>query len=97
MENINNITVLFGTLITLLLSIVAYFIKQLHTDFKSMEKDLIEVKTMALIIKTEFKSGNDLLNQKVEYLEKRVNKINNSSIQFLFNNSSHNLRNPEIN
>jgi hypothetical protein len=75
MENINNITVLFGTLITLLLSVVAYFIKQLHTDFKSMEKDLVEVKTMALIIKTEFKSGNDLLNQKVEYLEKRVQKI----------------------
>jgi hypothetical protein len=75
MENMNNITVLFGTLITLLLSIVAYFIKQLHTDFKSMEKDLIEVKTMALIIKTEFKSGNDLLNQKVEYLEKRVSII----------------------
>ena len=75
MENMNNITVLFGTLITLLLSVVGYFIKQLHTDFKSMEKDLIEVKTMALIIKTEFKSGNDLLNQKVEYLEKRVNNI----------------------
>ena len=75
MGNINIIATLFGTLITLLLSIVAYFIKQLHTDFKSMEKDLIEVKTMALIIKTEFKSGNDLLNQKVEYLEKRVQII----------------------
>ena len=75
MENINIIATLFGTLITLLLSIVAYFIKQLHTDFKSMEKDLVEVKTMALIIKTEFKSGNDLLNQKVEYLEKRVQHI----------------------
>ena len=75
MENINAIAALFGTLITLLLSVVAYFIKQLHTDFKSMEKDLIEVKTMALIIKTEFKSGNDLLNQKVEYLEKRVQII----------------------
>ena len=75
MENINIIAILFGTLITLLLSIVAYFIKQLHTDFKSMEKDLVEVKTMALIIKTEFKSGNDLLNQKVEYLEKRVQII----------------------
>ena len=75
MENINIIATLFGTLITLLLSIVAYFIKQLHTDFKSMEKDLVEVKTMALIIKTEFKSCNDLLNQKVEYLEKRVQII----------------------
>ena len=75
MENVNNITVLFGSLISFLLSVVAYFIKQLHTDFKRMEKDLVEVKTMALIIKTEFKSGNDLLNQKVEYLEKRVNNI----------------------
>ena len=75
MESINIIATLFGTLITLLLSIVAYFIKQLHTDFKSMEKDLVEVKTMALIIKTEFKSGNDLLNQKVEYIEKRVNNL----------------------
>lgn len=75
MENINTIAALFGTLITLLLSVVAYFIKQLHTDFKSVEKGLIEVKTMVLIIKTEFKSGSDLLNQKVEYLEKRVNII----------------------
>ena len=75
MENVNNITVLFGSLKSILLSVVAYFIKQLHTDFKRMEKDLVEVKTMALIIKTEFKSGNDLLNQKVEYLEKRVNNI----------------------
>ena len=85
MENINIIATLFGTLITLLLSIVAYFIKQLHTDFKSMEKDLVEVKTMALIIKTEFKSGNDLLNQKVEYLEKRVSKIELT----LFKNQDH--------
>ena len=30
---------------------------------------------MALIIKTEFKSGNDLLNQKVEYIEKRVHNL----------------------
>lgn len=75
MENVNYLTVLFGSLISVLLSVVAYFIKQLHTDFKRMEKDLVEVKTMALIIKTEFKSGNDLLNQKVEYLEKRVHTL----------------------
>ena len=75
MENINTIAALFGTLITLLLSVVAYFIKQLHTDFKSVVKGLIEVKTMVLIIKTEFKSGNDLLNQKVEYIEKRVHDL----------------------
>lgn len=69
-----NLNIVFGSLISVLLSIVAYFIKQLHTDFRKMEKDLTEVKTMAILIKTEFKS-NDLLNQKVDYLEKRVHHI----------------------
>ena len=77
--------VLFGSLISLLLSVVAYFIKQLHTDFKRMEKDLVEVKTMALLIKTEFKSSSDLLNQKVDYLEHRVQKLELS----IFKNHEH--------
>ena len=75
MEQAPQLMVLFGSLISLLLSVVAYFIKQLHTDFKRMEKDLVEVKTMALLIKTEFKSSSDLLNQKVDYLELRVQKL----------------------
>lgn len=75
MQTAINLNIVFGSLISLLLSIVAYFIKQLHTDFRRMEKDLTEVKTMAILIKTEFKSSNDLLNQKVDYLEKRVNNI----------------------
>lgn len=75
MESVNNIAVLFGSIISILLTVVAYFIKQLHSDFKSMEKDLVEVKTMAIVIKSEFKSSSDLLNQKVEYLEKRVSHL----------------------
>ena len=82
MEQAPQLMVLFGSLISLLLSVVAYFIKQLHTDFKRMEKDLVEVKTMALLIKTEFKSSSDLLNQKVDYLEHRVQKLELS----IFNN-----------
>ena len=85
MEQAPQLMVLFGSLISLLLSVVAYFIKQLHTDFKRMEKDLVEVKTMALLIKTEFKSGNDLLNQKVDYLEHRVQKLELS----IFKNHEH--------
>ena len=75
MENEITVSVFFGFISSVLLAVVAYFIRQLHSDFKKMELDLNEVKTMALIIKTEFKSGNDLLNQKVEYLENRVHKI----------------------
>lgn len=75
MQNEITVSVFFGFISSVLLAVVAYFIRQLHTDFKSMEKDMTEVKTMALIIKTEFKNSQDLLNQKVEYLEQRINKI----------------------
>ncbi len=75
MENAVTLNVVFGSLISMLLAIVAYFIKQLHSDFKRMEKDLTEVKTMALLIKKEFKNSYDLLNHKVDYLEHRVNNL----------------------
>lgn len=75
MENAITLNVVFGSLISMLLAIVACFIKQLHADFKKMEKDLTEVKTMALLIKTEFKNSYDLLNHKVDYLEHRVNNL----------------------
>ena len=75
MENEITLNVLFGSVSSVLLAIVAYFIRQLHSDFKSMEKDISEVKTMALLIKTEFKNSYDLLNQKVDFLEQRVSKL----------------------
>lgn len=75
MENAITLNIVFGSLISMLLAIVAYFIKQLHSDFKKMEKDLTEVKTMALLIKTEFKNSYDLPNHKVDYLEHRVNNL----------------------
>ncbi len=81
MENEITVSVFFGFISSVLLAVVAYFIRQLHTDFKSMERDMSEVKTMALVIKTEFKNSYDLLNQKVEYLEQRINKIELNQIK----------------
>ena len=81
MENAITLNIVFGSLISMLLAIVAYFIKQLHSDFKNMEKDLTEVKTMALLIKTEFKISYNMLNQKVDYLEHRVNIIEQNNFK----------------
>ena len=81
MENAITLNVVFGSVISLLLTVVAYFMKQLHSDFKKIEKDLTEVKTMALLIKTEFKNSYDLLNQKVDYLEHRVNIIEQNNLK----------------
>jgi hypothetical protein len=67
--------VIFYSFVTVLLGIIAYFLKQLYSDFKQVEKDVAEVKTTVALIKSEFKGIHDLLNQKVGYLEKQVNHL----------------------
>jgi hypothetical protein len=64
---------IFYSLISILLGIVAYFLRQLHSDFKRMEKDVTEVKSTINLIKAEFKGIIDVMNQKVEFLEKQMN------------------------
>ena len=81
MQNEITASVFFDFISSVLMAVVAYFIRQLHSDFKKMELDLNEVKTMALIIKTEFKNSYDLMNQKVEYLEQRINKLELNQIK----------------
>lgn len=76
---------LFGIIISVLLSLVAFFTKQLHRDFKRVEKDLSEVKTTTSLIKAEFKGINDLMNQKIEFLERRLNHIES----FIFKTSNY--------
>ncbi len=85
MQNEITASVFFGFISSVLMAVVAYFIRQLHSDFKKMELDLNEVKTMALIIKTDFKNSYDLMNQKVEYLEQRINKLELNHIKLTEN------------
>ena len=70
-----NPEIFFYSLLSVLLAVVAYFLKQLHSDFKRVEKDVTEVKVITALIKTEFKGINDLMNQKIEFLEKRLTHI----------------------
>ncbi|WP_285269222.1 hypothetical protein [Kaistella rhinocerotis] len=75
MANEITLSVLFGFISSVLLGIVAYFIKQLHADFRKMGENLSDVKTTGMLIRSESKTSHELLNQKVEYLEQRINKI----------------------
>lgn len=72
MEMLFKPEIFFSALMSAMLGILAYFLKQLHTDFKSVEKDVTEVKATTALIKAEFKGVNELLNQKIDFLEKRV-------------------------
>lgn len=67
--------IFFGSILSLLMSVVVYFVKQLHSDFKKVEQDLMEVKTTTALIKTEFRSSQELIKQRVEYLENRMDKF----------------------
>lgn len=77
--------IFFYSLLSALLAIVAYFLKQLHSDFKRVEKDVTEVKATTALIKTEFKGINELMNQRIEFLEKRINHIES----IIFNSKEH--------
>jgi len=77
--------IFFYSLLSALLAIVAYFMKQLHSDFKRVEKDVTEVKSTTALIKAEFKGINELMNQRIEFLEKRISHIES----FIFNSNEH--------
>ena len=40
-----------------------------------MESDFAEVKTLVTLIKSEFKNGVDLLSQRVDFLERRLESL----------------------
>ncbi len=65
----------FYSLISLLLAAVAYFLRQLLADFKRVERDVTEVKATMAVIKAEFKGINELMNQRIEFLERRIHHL----------------------
>lgn len=65
----------FYSLISLLLAAVAYFLRQLLADFKRVERDVTELKATMALIKAEFKGINELMNQRIEFLERRIHHL----------------------
>ncbi len=65
----------FYALISVLLGLVAFFLRQLLADFKRVERDVTEVKATMSLIKAEFKGINELMNQRIEFLERRIHHL----------------------
>ena len=79
-----DLTWMFGVVISILLSLVVYFVRLLHVDFRRMQKDIAEVKTTTQLIKSEFKGGLELISQRVGQLESKVKQF-----ETIFYNSIH--------
>ena len=61
----------FGTVISMALSVAAYFARALRTDFRKMEADVAEVKTNVALIQSEFANGMAGLHERVGTLERK--------------------------
>jgi glutaredoxin-related protein len=79
-----DLTWMFGVVISILLSLVVYFVRLLHVDFRRMQKDIAEVKTTTQLIKSEFKGGLELISQRVGQLEAKMKQF-----ETIFYNSIH--------
>lgn len=71
--------IILSGVLTIMVGLVAYFLKQLVADFKKVENDLTQVKNTTEIIRTESKGMNDLIHQRIDFLERRVNRIENQT------------------
>lgn len=76
MESVK-IEIIASGIVSLLLGTVAYFLKQLLYDFKRVEKEVVEVKNTAEVIRTEFKGMNALLLQRMDFADNRIERIEN--------------------
>lgn len=65
---------LMGMLITLLLSVIAYFLKQAHGNMLALEHTVKELKSSLLWIKARMQGHHELLRQRIDLLEKRVDE-----------------------
>lgn len=64
---------LLSILFTLLLTMNAYFIKSLHYDFKRVVKELSDLKNSSTLMHSETRSANEILKQRMEFFEWRLN------------------------
>jgi predicted Holliday junction resolvase-like endonuclease len=72
MELTFNFSVVMGTLVSVMLSIIAWFIRELHQDFRSMQKEVSSLQHTANSIQLESRSGSELIKLQMGFLEWRM-------------------------
>ena len=63
-----------GTLLSLMLSVIAWFIRQLHQDFRNVQIKVTALQHTAHLIQSESRLANELLKLKLTFLQERMEK-----------------------
>ncbi len=61
----------FGALLSLLLSVIAYFLKFLHQDFRMLQQDFQEIKTTKAILEGKISGISRVLHLQKRQLARR--------------------------
>lgn len=70
-----NITLFIGTLLSFMLSVIAWFIRQLHQDFKNMQKEVSVLQHTANAIQLETRSSHEIIELKIGFLKWRIDEF----------------------
>jgi Na+/H+ antiporter NhaC len=69
-----NATLFIGTILSFMLSIIAWFIRQLHQDFRNMQKEVNNLQQTANAIQLETRSSYELIELKIGFLKWRLDE-----------------------
>ncbi|WP_207423872.1 hypothetical protein [Desertivirga brevis] len=75
MENLANSSLILGSILSLIFSVIAFFVRQLHSDFKKVEQNLFEIKTSTELIKANMHNENRRIFERINFHEKRLEQL----------------------
>ena len=70
-----NATLFIGTILSYMLSIIAWFIRQLHQDFRNMKKEVNTLQQTANAIQLETRSSYEMIELKIGFLKWRLDEM----------------------
>lgn len=77
-----NLSVIIGFLLSVMLSIIAWFIRQLHQDFRRVQEQVNLLQQTAKVIQTESRSAYELLKLRIGFLDWRIGGQTSNVEQF---------------
>lgn len=67
-----NLLIVMGTLLSIMLSAITWFIRQLHHEFRAVQIKVSALQDTAHLIQAESRLANELLKLKLNFLQEKI-------------------------
>ena len=75
METTINISIILGSILSLLFSMIAFFTRQLYMEFKKVEINLAEIRTSTEVIKATMHVESIRIKEYLAFQDKRIEHL----------------------